>query len=95
MTFIRVMGILDRETHTVEWRNGELSGSEVVIERLRKLAEEYEGQLLGNPTWRPSFHHHLSDPVATFELIDRIFDEILCSEHDIPEPPPLPPGAIP
>lgn len=49
---------------SISWEGGQLSGDPELVDVLRKLAEEREGQIVAMGDLHRSETQHLSDPIA-------------------------------
>jgi hypothetical protein len=77
---------------TVTWKGGEVSGDAELVEALRKLAEEREGQIVAMGDLHRSETQHLSDPIAAYVLVRELLGREATVTGNMPRRKPLPPG---
>jgi len=79
---------------TIRWVNGRVEGDPLLVAHVQSLAISLEGHWVGRPMCPGSTHHHLAHPFSVVALFYEAFDQIDAWRGDVPQAPPVPPGAI-
>jgi hypothetical protein len=87
-------GQLGGKEVSVTWDNGQLSGKAAIVTFLMIQAEVMEGRAVGGPTGPWTYTNHLASGLSTIFLFRELCDEPITADGDVPEPPPIPPGAV-
>jgi hypothetical protein len=89
-----VHGRLEGRRVSITWDDGALSGDQTAVDILQIRAKVLEGTDVGPPTGPYTVRRHLADPLSTIFLMRDLLGEDITADGDVPEPPPVPDGAV-
>lgn len=90
----KVKGTVDGVERQVTYENGRLEGDIIVATLAEGYAEAMDGYPVGI-AYQYTIKDHLSDPLSALViLLQEVYDEGAEVTGDIPEPEPVPDGAV-
>lgn len=77
------------------WSDEALAGPDKLVQAARKLAQEYEGKIVGPPDGPVTSSNHLSSGISAVMLLSELFiPSTIVLSGQVPRREPLPPGAV-